>query len=437
MSVALIVAVALAATLGIVALPAMPSAFVLGAILLIRSLSDVGASTGGSLLPSSAISGALGVVAIIAALVPSGRRPGVYALVISVCAVFFVTLWTLVGVVRYEFSSAMLSESVRLVSLVAIGLLAARVAGETGTRGLRVLVMASFPSALVLCIGFLARVPVTISFSGRAVGTFSHANSAAAFMGVLGLLLLSLYLKNRRPATFFLTLVTVGALLLTQSLGGLAAFAAGAAILVILSTSMSTARKLLLMIGAIGAATVAFSVSGASQRLSEFQAFNAETAIATGVSDDSLGWRFINWNLLLRAWGEHPLMGYGLGSTQTFVMPLGAPPHSAFVQILVETGLVGAAIVGLAFIVLLRRLRAAVVHRSWSALTATAVLGMLVVNGSESNLLGYTATSYVAVALVTMLLVAEKRSGAGEAEFRPTVALLQPVRKRGVPIHGR
>jgi O-antigen ligase len=437
MSLQAIVIVCAIAGFGILALPAMPASVMLGSILLIRSLSDVGASTGGSLVPSSAVSGALGILAIAAVFVPSGPRPSDKAIVASGAAMLFVAFWTLVGIARHEVNAGMLAESVRLVSLVAVALLAAQVAKESGGKALKVLIIASTPSAAVLVIGFVARVPVTISFSGRGVGTFSHANAAGAFMGVLAVLLFSMYLRDRRRRTLVLTLVAVAALLLTESLGGLAAFAAGAAVLIILTTSMSVARKALLTVVAIGAAGVAFSVSGASQRISEFQAFNAETAIASGVSGDSLGWRLINWNLLLGEWAEHPALGFGIGSTQTFVMPLGAPPHSAFVQVLVETGFVGAAIICLAFIALLRRLRVAVVMRSWSATTATALLGMLVVNGSESNLLGYTATMYLVVALFAVLLAGDADQGKTTAAGGSTAKPLPRALNQGAQIHAR
>ncbi|RII94812.1 O-antigen ligase domain-containing protein [Clavibacter michiganensis] len=433
MSLSLIVIIFVIAGVGVVVLPAMPASVVLGAILLIRSFSDVGASTGGSLVPSSAVSGALGVLAIAAVFMPSGPRPSTRATVVSCAGMFFVALWTLVGIARYQASAGMLAESLRLVSLIAVALLAARVAKVSGPRALRVLVIASSPSAVVLCLGYFARIPVTVSLSGRAVGTFSHANAAAAFLAALALLLLSLYLRDRRRGTLVLTALSIVALLLTESLGGIAAFAAGAAVLVILSTSMSTARKVLLTLMAVAAATVAFSVSGASQRVSEFQAFNAETAISTGVSDDSLGWRLINWSILLQRWAEHPLMGFGLGSTQTFVMPLGAPPHSAFVQVLVETGLVGAAIIGVSLIAYLRGVRASLARGSWNALTAIAFLAMLVVNGSESNLLGYTATMYLVVALLAILAVTDDPPGKTLATMRPEAAsAVLPVRARTV-----
>jgi O-antigen ligase len=349
--------------------------------------------------------------------------------------VFFIALWTLVGIERYAVNAGMFSESLRLVSLVAVALLAAKVARVTGRNALKVLLIAAMPSAVVLIVGFAARVPVMISFSGRAVGTFSHANAAAAFMGVLGVMLFSMYLRDRRRRTLVSTLVVVAALLLTESLGGLAAFAAGAAVLIILSTSMSVARKALLTIVAIGAASTAFFISGASQRIGEFQAFNAETAISSGVSGDSLGWRLINWNLLLAKWAEHPVLGFGIGSTQTFVMPLGAPPHSAFVQVLVETGFVGAAIICVAFVALLRRLRLAVIQRSWGATTATALIGTLVVNGSESNLLGYTATMNLVVALFAVLLVGDGYQDGKITAGQSFVKRDAKARNRGVITH--
>jgi O-antigen ligase len=405
MSIPVLLLVCVLVATAFIALPAIPTPVVLGGILFVRSLSDIGASTGGSLIPSSAVSGALGLLAIVAALVPTPNRPSAKAIVFSGLTLFLIASWTLVGMLRFGLAEGMLTESVRLVSLVAIALLATKVAKDSVAKAIRILILASFPAAVVLCIGFFARIPVTISFSGRAVGSFSHANAAAAFMGLLALLLFALFLRDRRRGVLVLALISVLALLLTQSLGGLSAFAAGVAVLIILSTSMSAGRKVVLAALAVGAATIAFSVSGASQRVSEFQSFNAEAAISSGVSDDSLGWRFINWNLLLQAWRQHPLVGFGPGSTQTFVMPLGAPPHSAFVQILVETGLIGASVVALALLVLFRRLRHGVIRKSWSALTATAVLAALIVNGSESNLLGYTATMYFVVALFAVLLV--------------------------------
>lgn len=402
MSDAAVVLLLVAGTAGLLLFPLISRAVLVPTALLIRTLSDTGASSGGSVLPSSIISAAIAVILIAAAVLP-GQRPLPRRLVWMVmAAVGAITLWTVIGaIVAGGFRSGMLQESLRLVSVLAVVVSAYRIADENAASVSRIIGIVVIPAACVLLIGVFLRVPQTLNGAGRAVGTFSHANAAAAFMGVAALLCLALALRSKRKSWRIAAILTSLALAMTLSLGGILAWVVGVSVLFLGNATISIGKKVIGALAAVTIGWIGFFVTGISNRLAEFQDFDVQGALDSGRSGDSLGWRLINWSRLLEIWGENPLFGFGPGATSTYIQPLGAPPHSAPIQLLVEFGLVGLLFaIGFALLVFSNIVRMAKPDNKWIVSATAAVSAFVLVHASESNFIGYTATVYlVAMAL--------------------------------------
>jgi O-antigen ligase len=136
------------------------------------------------------------------------------------------------------------------------------------------------------------------------------------------------------------------------------------------------------------------------------------------MSTTSLGWRFHNWTVLLPQWESHPWFGIGLGNTVTGGVGLGELPHSEYVRYLVETGVIGVALLICAVVYLIRRLRRLPPGEPHAAGTlGLAVLVGLLVNALTSNTLLYTPAAYAAILLIFAAL--------GEGSGRHTPDLVE------------
>jgi O-antigen ligase len=415
------IALLVAVVLVLVLLPVLGGISVITGLVVLRSLTDTGAASTGSVLPSSTLSAVIAGAAIAVALVPSKARYGPKAASLWMFLLGAVLIWTIVGLEIFGADLYMLKESLRLASIMALFFSVLRVGAALSSKQIsRLIATVVVPTAGLLVLGALFSVPAFTQGSGRAAGTFSHANAAGAFMSVAALVSLAFFWFQRSKLALFCGAVSVVSLLLTQSLGGFLGLGLGVLTLLIFNVRLSWTRKLLVSaaIGAVGFALVAFTDLG--ERFAELQGFDASTAIATGTSSDSLEWRIINWQLLLQRWSERPWFGYGLGSTGSQIMPLAAPPHSLPVQLLVETGIVGSGIIALLFLWGTSRLLQKARSGRWEATVGLAILVLIVVNGSESNLLDYTAADYLLVfffAIISSRLVSSPMKQLDETEL--------------------
>jgi O-antigen ligase len=397
------------AVVGFVALSALvivPPSITLVGLILARTLSDLGASSGGSLLPSSIISGAISVALISLACIICAQRlgaPSPHVLLFVVVSVFALSFWTLIGIGHFGVSSALILDTVRFASYVAAAVAAYSVSSrENDVLPNSMLVLTMVPASLLI-ISFLANWGPAVNGAGRAVGTFSHANSAAAYLAIAGIASFGLFFHRRRKLLLISAGLAVLALGLTQSLGGLLGFGLGALVVIVTESSLTRARRIAIVLLASVVAVVAFVVSPASARLSELDGIDPGRALASGVSANSLEWRFINWQALLDVWwSEAPWTGFGIGATGSYVMPLGAPPHSVFVEVVVETGILGAGLSIFALVYVMRKMRriSSEPHRA----IAMGILTFILVNGAESNLLGYTAAALLGLTVIGVIL---------------------------------
>lgn len=395
------IAGALIAITGIVTLPRV---LLLGLCVLVRTASDLGGEFGasGPLLPSTAISAFIAVALIAAALLPSQAelsQRGHQAVAMVVVAVIF---WTAVSVINFGQRSEFFGESLRAISIICLAVLAYKVGQIDGLDLPRLVSWLVGLPALFLVLSYSAGwTPTILPGANRAMGSFSHPNAAAAFFAVGTIVAVWAFGQSRTRTSFVGLLLCSAALLLTQSLGGIAAAGIGVLVFFLLNARLRPTQRIALLLFALLVAVVLFFWIGPSQRLSELEGFQYGNA----ADSNSLDWRIVNWQMLIPLWWENaPLTGFGFGSTRYEVQPLGTYPHSIFVQILVEMGLMGA-VVTLSVAAMLaksigRRYRA---HPQSSA-ALVAIIATVVVHGAAANWLNYSAGQYLAVLTIGLLL---------------------------------
>jgi O-antigen ligase len=298
-----------------------------------RTLSD------SALLPTSA-STAVNVLllgsAVLVLVLRKFREPGEIGTT-ALVLLLMVTIGSAIGMLNYGPAASILGELLRAFGVIAIALLARRVARETPALPFaRGLLAVSVPALGAVVAGGALKLPYFYSVAtGRAFGTFSHPLGAAGFMTLIALLSLFV-LRQRRSALprWTLSLAMVGTLF-TISLSGLMATATALAVYIWVYRFRV---RLTWMIGVGIGAAVAFLLTPTGQLfLARLTTLRAPTlAQATSATNaDSLEWRFRNWYQLLREWGRAPLFGHGWGTTYDLIQPLGKAPHSGPVRLLV------------------------------------------------------------------------------------------------------
>jgi O-antigen ligase len=411
----LLVSLLVVGAIFILALPAIPAPALLICIVVSRSFTDIGAASTGSLLPSSLLSG---LVALVSMLLLIPRQSGTIARAwwFHLTAVIVVVgTAACVGLLHFGLDGFIFRELLRSLSIIAVFVGAVRLVRNGRWSLLRLVSVVVLPAGILLIVGYVLQIAPLMQSGGRAVGSFSHANAAAAFFG-LGVVLCLWAPGGRARLKFTTGAVSALALLLTQSIGSVAAVVVAMLLPAFLSSRLRIAAKLWILAAVVGGTVVVLTSTGLGDRLAQLRGFTGTIAAESGrTSSDSLAWRLLNWRLLVALWRERPWFGYGLGSTSEEVMPLGGPPHSLFVQLLVEGGVVGvlATLVILTCVAVSVRQSVAVGHAQGTALLAVAIF--VVVLGSESNLLGYTAADYLfAIGLPFFLFNAGAKSASAE-----------------------
>lgn len=395
----------------------IPRSWLLVLIALLRSVADVGASSEiGTLLPNTAINGALAIVAILASLLPGVTRLGPRLIGIATLAILALSFWTMVAFFYFGVTVAFAGEWLRAVSLVAILILAYRVGADSEADLPKMLNWIVGLPALILIGAYISGFAPTLNPTGRAVGTFGHANQAAAYFAVGVIACIWGYWSSRRKASLIVAMAALVSLLLTQSLGALAAVAAGAVVLFSLNAQLSASRRAFLIFVGLGMVLTLFFAVGASSRLGELQ----DVDYGDAESDNSLDWRFANWRMLIPYWwGNAPLFGLGFGSTRYEVRPMGEAPHSVPVQLLVETGALGVIVAGVLSIALTRAIRR---RRQMYPEVAAALAGVsatVATHALASNWLTYAAALYLTLLFVGVMLGRSSGSGPRAVNTRP------------------
>jgi len=248
-----------------------------------------------------------------------------------------------------------------------------------------------FLSGLVLALG-LAGIQFSRQIDGRYAGTLSHPNSAATLISLTILVFFIVERPVNRIYMYLVITILLFSLVSTGSLGGAISVMAGATAWYGLKRSGGFSGIFVAILLALSAYFFLTNFTNLGSKLSFLDREGLSTAANSLVATNSGEWRIVNWRLLIERWGEYPIFGHGLGSTSEVVTPLGAPPHSMLIQVLVETGLVGFISSAILFISYFIRLIQNGRYGNYSK--AFVVVVFVVSAGVESNLFLYTPTMY-------------------------------------------
>ncbi|MCK9494982.1 MAG: O-antigen ligase family protein [Dehalococcoidia bacterium] len=402
--------VAVVGMIGASCLALLSSALSLMGLLTIRSLTDASATTpivAG--LNAGAVLG-LVVIASAGALVVTRlieKRQAVRGLMASVVVTGMMVYWFGIGVLHYGMDESLIRELVRAVSIVAVALIAANSdRSVTASRMGTIVVVAALIPAILVVNEAVTHWPEMVGGGLRPRGTMSHPNAAAILFGIAAPVAVWKFAHDgggKRylwAAGFF-----VFAVLLTRSLGGLAQTTVGLLALGALQQGGSRLFRVGVFVAVAAIAYVFIADPLGISRVSELESTTLQ--IQQGAQDNnSFEWRLVNWSLFLDKWQESRLLGFGLGTTDEIIAPLGHLPHSDPVRFLVETGILGVSLISVGVLLLVNRLvlLAKVGPDGSFAITALAVVCGVGTHMLVTHVSFNTAPVYVLAALLGWLL---------------------------------
>jgi O-antigen ligase len=392
-------------------LPVVPF---LGALLFVRVLTD-NMGTGNSHHTGSLnLSGLIAVVIMLVAIGPLVRRQrGGQA---TLLALLWLGVWTAIAVHTSGASNETIREGVREASVVALAVLVynARraVSVPSATRLVQFIGVAP---ALIALNQLATHKGLEVAGQIRSNGTFVHPNSAAVFFSIVTIVSLWRYLDNgRRRSDALLTALFAVALIATFSIDGLATL-----LVMLMAFGALRPGSLRVKLGGFAAAGLVILAFLATPLGAERLASESSTNVTTaerGIPNSSLAWRLYKWQTLLPEWERSPLFGQGLGITVTSEATsanrlAGFVPHNEYLRYLVETGVVGIAILlwglGIMIRALVRKRRIPGTLEAGTLNAAT--LAIVIVIGCLFNSLGDNAlidstTGYPAALIIAAVL---------------------------------
>jgi O-antigen ligase len=334
----------------------------------------------------------------------------------TILAVLWLGIWMAIAVNTSGASTETLREGVREVSMVALFVIVYNARGVVAVPiAARLVQFIGLVPAFLALYQLATNTGMDIAGNIRAHGTFAHPNSAAMFFTIAATASLWLYLDNgRRRFDALLVALFAAALLATFSIDGVIT-------LTVMLTVFGTLRpgSLPVKLGpcAIAAVVVVvfFATPLGAHRIAG-ETSTSLTAAERGETTSTLDTRLYRWKTLLPQWEGSPVFGRGLGTTTTaestatnrlnFLLP-----HNEYLRYLVETGVVGLAIllVGLAILLrsLIRRRKIpgtpAAGTLNAPALALAIVAGCLVNSLAENTLLN-SPICYAAALVVAAVL---------------------------------
>lgn len=269
---------------------------------------------------------------------------------------------------------------------------------------LRSVVTAVLASSVVPCLFAVLQFATgqgsgTISGSGlgRVTGTFVHPNPFATYLAIVLVLAVAVLPHAARRLDQVAIMSVIGlstvCLTLTYSRGGWIAALVGLAYLL-------GKRSILLL--ALAGAVVVTLVMFAPPVQERFADIGAPPPVE-GVPANSLEWRVGYWQDVLPLASVNPITGIGMEGVQASTSA-GLPPHNAYVQSYVETGLLGLgallAVVITGAVTLRRRVRQAAdgLERGLALAASGIALGLLAQTLTENLLTQTMALWYFAAA---------------------------------------
>jgi O-antigen ligase len=395
-------------------LPLVP---LLGSILVVRILTD--ASLSSSLNRHTGSVNLSGAIAALFVLISLGllirRRKGVWQ---AVALLLFIAIWTGVAISSKGASTVTIREGVREASIAAVAVLVFNSRGVLNLKVVtRLIQVAGILSALLAIYQFATHKGVMISGHLRSNGTFSHPNGASMYYAIAATASLWRYLDvGKRRSDLIMAGIFAAATISTFSLGGLATFMV---MLMVFGSLRPGAFRIKVGSYAVAFVTVvAFLATPlGAERLANESSTSLNSTVTKRTADTSLGWRFYKWQTLLPEWERGPFFGQGLGGTVT-VEGIAAEngttskvPHNEYVRYLVETGLVGLAIVLWAVFMLWAGLvrRRKVPEALNGGSFALAIVAGCLFNALGDNTFLYSTTGYAVAMIVAAAYGIPKR----------------------------
>jgi O-antigen ligase len=394
-------------------LPVVPF---LGVTLFVRVLTDNMGSGNSHHTGSLNMAGVIAVLIMLVAIGPLIRRQR--GALPTLLAVLWLCVWTAVAVHTNGASSEVIREGVRELSVVALAVIVynARRAVTVPIATRMVQIMGFIPALLAL-YQLATHTGLEVAGDIRSNGTFVHPNSAAIFFAMAATVSLWRYLDNgRRRSDALLTTLFAAALIATFSIDGLITL-----LVMLMAFGALRPGSLRVKLGAFavaGLVILAFLATPlGAKRLASESSTNVTTA-ERGVPNSSFAWRLFKWESLLPEWERSPLFGQGLGTTVTAEATIanrlaGSVPHNEYLRYLVETGVVGLAILLWALGILIRTLvRKRRIPGTLAAGTLNApTLAIVIIVGCLFNSLGDNAlidstTGYPAALIIAAVLSA-------------------------------
>jgi O-antigen ligase len=280
----------------------------------------------------------------------------------------------------------------------------------------RLVQFVGFVPAIFALYQLATHTGMDVAHNLRANGTFAHPNSAAMFFAIAATASLWRYLDaGRRRLDALLMTLFAAALIATFSIDGLITLAALFTIFGVLRPGSLRAKLLPSAIGGI-VVLVFFATPLGAHRIAG-ETTTSLAAAERGETNSTLDTRLYRWKTLLPEWEGSPVFGRGLGTTATAENTStnrlnSLLPHNEYIRYLVETGVVGLAILLAALAILLHRLicRRKIYDAAYAGtlnaptLAIAVVVGCLV-NSLADNTLLNSPTCYAAALIVAAVLV--------------------------------
>lgn len=400
----------------------LPAKVLIGVILLVRNLTDpaTGSEAAGASSQGASLNALIGVGVILATgLRLLIRRERAVGLGWAATIVVLMTGWYILAVLQYGNEPSLLREFVRVISIVAMGVLAVTAVrtAEDGRQLAWLVVLATVIPAVFALLQMAGVISTGGTAAGRARGTFTQANAAATYFSIsltLAVWLAMTATPGRRRLPVAAAACFAICLLGTKSLGGIADGLISVLVLAVMSPTGRRVKQ-----GAAAATVLLVAIFVVSPLGAERVSALAETqgfqAAQEGKAANSLDWRFRNWNKLVPYFERYPAFGNGLGTTNEIINPIGKRPHSDLVRILVEAGIVGLLAFGFLGFRLIRRLFEAKKAARGSPSLATPALavlaGTLVQCLDETVSTNTTQMFTLAVVLTAAMIILRRGSG--------------------------
>ncbi len=422
-------AIPLAGILFVVIATDLPVVPFLGVTLFVRVVTDDLGNANSHHSGSLNFSGMIAVLIMLVTIGPlirrqRGARP-------TLLALLWLGAWTAIAVHTDGASAETIREGVREMSVVALAVLVCNarrtVSVPTATRIVQFIGVV--PAVLAL-YQLATHKGLEVAGEIRSNGTFVHPNSAAIFFAMATIVSLWRYLDNgRRRSDALLMTLFAAAAVATFSIDGLLSMLVMLMAFGALRPGSPRAKLGAFMVA--GLVILAFLATPlGAERIAKESASNVTTA-EHGEASSSFAWRLYKWETLLPEWERHPLFGRGLGTTVTSEATVsnrlsGFEPHNEYLRYLVETGVVGLAILlwgaGLLIRVLVRRRRMPG-SRDAGTLNAASLAIAIVIgclfNAIADNALTTSTTDYTAALIVAAVLSAPVI----EARRKPQLAI--------------